>query len=215
MPTRTFYNLPEDKREKLMDAIRSELSRTPVDEISINKIIHAAEIPRGSFYQYFENKGDMLRYLLSEYRILLFDHAHDSLQNNGGDLFLTLIDIFDFTYSFVMKDHVFFKNIFSDIRIDVGFYERAAEESIFHGFTESVAPYVNKALLNICGEADFANMCDMLLLITGEAFASTFFDTSLHNNMRNKYVAKLEILKRGFKRDSKRDLKCVFGTAKK
>ena len=198
MPTKTFYNLPNDKREKLMDAIRAELLCTHVDEISINRIIHAAEIPRGSFYQYFENKGDMLRYLLSDYRVLLFDHACESLQNNGGDLFQTLIGIFDFTYSFVMEDHIFFKNLFSDIRIDVGFYAREADESIFHGFVEKIATHVNKALLNIRSETDFADMCDMVLLITGEAFASTFFDTSRHDSMRKKYITKLEILKRGF-----------------
>jgi len=199
MPTKTFYNLPDDKREKLMDAIRSELSCTSVDEVSINKIIRAAGIPRGSFYQYFENKGDMLRHLLSEYRVLLFGHARDSLRNNGGDLFLMLIDIFDFTYSFVMEDHLFFKNLFSDIRIDVGLYAMEAEGSIFQDFTEKIAHYVNKDLLNIQCETDFTNMCDVLLLVTGETFASTFFDMSRYNNMRNQYIAKLEILKRGFK----------------
>ena len=198
MPTKTFYNLPADKREKLMAAICSELSRAPVDEISINKIVRAAEIPRGSFYQYFENKGDMLRYLLLEYRSLLFDCAHESLKSNGGDLFQMLIDIFDFTYVYVMEDHIFFKNLFSDIRIDIGFYTREATESIFQGLMEEIAPDVNKGQLNVQGEADFGNMCDMLLLITGEAFASTFLDTSQQRSTREKYITKLEILKRGF-----------------
>ena len=205
MPTKTFYNLPTDKREKLMNAIRSELSRAPVDEISINKIIHEAEIPRGSFYQYFENKKDMLHYLLSEYRTLLFDHAHDSLQKNNGDLFQMFIDIFDFTYSFVMEDHIFFKNLFSDIRIDIGFYSREATENIFQGFIEKITPFINKEQLRIKTETDFDNICDMLLLITGEAFASTFFDTTHHDDMRSKYIARLVILRRGFEKKNNKN----------
>ena len=198
MPTKTFYNLPSHKREKLISAIHAELACTPVSALSINKIVHAAEIPRGSFYQYFENKDDMLRYLLSDYRVLLFDHANESLRHNDGDLFQTLIDIFDFTYSFVMEDHLFFKNLFSDIRIDIGFYSRESDESIFQGFLEKITPYVNKSLLHIENETDFTDICDILLLVTGEVFATTFFDTSRHDSMREKYITKLELLKHGF-----------------
>ena len=198
MPTKTFYNLPECKREKLLEAIRRELSRVPVDEVSINKIIRAAEIPRGSFYQYFENKQDMLYYLLSEYRALLFGCARDSLQRNGGDLFQTMVSIFDFTYSYVVEDHLFFQNLFSDIRIDIGFYTRGARENIFQGLIESIAPEISRAQLNIQCEADFNNMCDILLLITGEAFASTFMDTSQQHSIRENYITRLELLKRGF-----------------
>ena len=198
MPTKTFYNLPEDKREKLMAAIRAELSRAPVDEISINKIIHAAEIPRGSFYQYFENKEDMLRYLLADYRVLLFRCAEESLARSGGDLFQTFIDIFDFTYAFVIEDHLFVKNLFADIRMDIGVSARRADDSIFRGFMERIAPLVNKAALNIRDESDFTYMCDMLLLMMAEVFANTFLDTSQHHSIRMKYIAKLEILKRGF-----------------
>ena len=200
MPTKTFFNLPDYKREKLMDAIRTELSRTSVDELSINKIIHTAEIPRGSFYQYFENKNDMLFYLLLDYRVTLFDCARESLQNNGGDLFQTLIDIFDFTYSFVMEDHLFFKNLFSDIRIDLGFLARETDESIFQGFTAQLTPYINETLLDIRQANDLENMCDLLLLVTSDAFATTFLNTSQYLEIRSKYIARLELLKRSFEK---------------
>ena len=52
MPTNTFFNLPPPKREKLLQAAAAEFTRKPYGEVSINRIIQAAEIPRGSFYQY-------------------------------------------------------------------------------------------------------------------------------------------------------------------
>jgi AcrR family transcriptional regulator len=71
MPTKTFFNLTEGKRKKLLKAIHSEFSRVPFGEVSINQIIKAAGIPSGSFYRYFADKQDMLQYLLADYREML------------------------------------------------------------------------------------------------------------------------------------------------
>ena len=49
MPTQTFFNLPPPKREKLLHAAVAEFARRPYGEVSISRIIQAAEIPRGSF----------------------------------------------------------------------------------------------------------------------------------------------------------------------
>ncbi len=65
MPTSTFFNLPSPKRERLLRAAVSEFVQKPFNEVSINRIIRAAEIPRGSFYQYFEDKTDLFRHILS------------------------------------------------------------------------------------------------------------------------------------------------------
>ena len=68
MPTATFFRLPEEKRERLIEACWSELTRVRFNEVSINRIIAAAHIPRGSFYQYFEDKEELIRYLLEDMR---------------------------------------------------------------------------------------------------------------------------------------------------
>ena len=68
MPTSTFYRLPQEKRQKLIDAIHQELLRVPYEEISINKIIQNANISRGSFYQYFADKNDMMQTILGDFQ---------------------------------------------------------------------------------------------------------------------------------------------------
>ena len=60
MPTSTFFRLPEEKRERLMDAAWAEFTSTSFTDASINRIIHSARIPLGSFYQYFQYKEDLL-----------------------------------------------------------------------------------------------------------------------------------------------------------
>ena len=64
MPKQTFFHLPEEKKKRLLEAARVEFSRVPLKDSSIANIVKIAEIPRGSFYQYFESKEDLLRIYL-------------------------------------------------------------------------------------------------------------------------------------------------------
>lgn len=65
MPKDTFLNLSEDKKNKIINAAKKEFSRVPIEEASIKNIVEEAEIARGSFYQYFESKEDLLKYILN------------------------------------------------------------------------------------------------------------------------------------------------------
>jgi AcrR family transcriptional regulator len=62
MPKDTFFNLAKDKQERIMKAIIFEMGNHTYEHININAIIKDAQIPRGSFYQYFEDKDDMYNY---------------------------------------------------------------------------------------------------------------------------------------------------------
>lgn len=59
MPSSTFFRLPPEKQEKLLRAARKEFARVPFADASINRIIQAADISRGSFYMYFRDKGEL------------------------------------------------------------------------------------------------------------------------------------------------------------
>lgn len=72
MPTSTFFRLPEEKRQRLVEAAVAEFTQTRFADVSINRIIQSAHIPRGSFYQYFEDKEDLFRYLMADMREYFF-----------------------------------------------------------------------------------------------------------------------------------------------
>lgn len=61
MPKETFLKLPKEKQEKILEAGKKEFARVAFEETSIKNIIENAKIARGSFYQYFESKEDLLR----------------------------------------------------------------------------------------------------------------------------------------------------------
>ena len=87
MPTSTFFRLPEEKRTRLIEACWDEVSQVRFSEVSINRIISAARIPRGSFYQYFEDKEDLIRYLLEDFREYFISLLRNILVEAEGDVF--------------------------------------------------------------------------------------------------------------------------------
>lgn len=87
MPTSTFFRLPEEKRKRLIEASWTELTRVRFTDVSINRIITTAHIPRGSFYQYFYDKEDLIRYLLEDMRTYFISLLQKVLVQADGDLF--------------------------------------------------------------------------------------------------------------------------------
>ena len=61
MPKETFLNLSKEKQNKILNAAKKEFERVSLEQASIKNIVEEAGIARGSFYQYFESKEDLLR----------------------------------------------------------------------------------------------------------------------------------------------------------
>ena len=95
MPSATFYNLPAEKRERLLRAAREEFSRVPYESASVNRIIRSAGIPRGSFYMYFTDKEELFGHLMDSYGALLERRMGEMLEQREGDLFAAFLDLFD------------------------------------------------------------------------------------------------------------------------
>lgn len=91
MPKKTFYNLNEEKRQKIFKADVREFATRKFSEASLNQIVKAAKIPWGSFYQYFDGKEDLYLYVIEE----ISKYKWDALKQVGvedvdGDFFDTI-----------------------------------------------------------------------------------------------------------------------------
>lgn len=95
MPTSTFFRLPEEKRQRLLEAAQAEFTQTAFSDASINKIIQNAHIPRGSFYQYFEDKADLFHYLMRDMREYFYHALMEILEESNGDLLAVPLRAFD------------------------------------------------------------------------------------------------------------------------
>lgn len=95
MPSATFYNLPAEKRERLLAAARAEFARVPYEDASVNRMIREAGIPRGSFYMYFADKEELFRHLMETYAGMLEEWLGGLLEQNRGDIFAAFLALFD------------------------------------------------------------------------------------------------------------------------
>jgi AcrR family transcriptional regulator len=66
MPKDTFFNLLEDKRKRIIDSAILEFSKVHYNKVTVDSIVNGAQIPKGSFYQYFRNKDDLYQYIFNE-----------------------------------------------------------------------------------------------------------------------------------------------------
>ena len=64
MPKEAFFNLSDKKRDRILDFAIVEFAENPYEAASISKIVREAGISKGSFYDYFENKKDLYKYLV-------------------------------------------------------------------------------------------------------------------------------------------------------
>lgn len=64
---KTFENLPDEKRERVLNEATSEFAEHGYHQASINRIVKRLGIAKGSLFKYFGNKQGLFEYL--------FDHA--------------------------------------------------------------------------------------------------------------------------------------------
>lgn len=91
MPTKTFFNLEQKKQDRIIQAAIDEFSQKNYDHANIATMIKNASIPRGSFYQYFEDKKDLYLYIikiLGESKVKYMSHI---IENKDHMPFLKLI----------------------------------------------------------------------------------------------------------------------------
>lgn len=104
MPKETFYNLPEYKKEVIIRSLRDEFESCPFYESSVVSVIKRANIPRGSFYQYFEDLEESFFTILD----MEISESHDlflkALNDKDGDVFEALS-----AFGPVMVDEIFAK----------------------------------------------------------------------------------------------------------
>ena len=94
MPTKTFFNLPKEKRIRILKAGKKEFSRVPFDKAIIANIAKDADIPRGSFYQYFSSLEDLFTYILEYMYGINKKKFNQYLEENNNDIYKALKERF-------------------------------------------------------------------------------------------------------------------------
>lgn len=202
MPTDTFFRLPESKRETLLRCARQEFARVPYPDASINRIIHSAGIPRGSFYMYFEDKSDLFLYLMDRFVDAFIETVCHLLEEEGGDLFRAFQRLFD-----RLQDRCRAGGresqaaaVIAILRRNAGMpHTMAMGQSYGRRFLSQLLPRLDRARLSLEGEAELENGLRILLSVTLPLLCEGVLAED-PEPVRARYQSYLTILERGMLR---------------
>ena len=200
MPKQTFIKLPIDKKETLIHAAKKEFSRVPLFEASIANIVKEAGIPRGSFYQYFEDKEDLYYFLLDEYSQRLNKRFVSILKKQNGDLMETFIESFEMMLINLqsIESRQFFRNAFLNMnyKSENTLTPEVNQEQLNTRLAEVVA-LVDQEKLNITNEMELIHVLKIMKAITFQNLIQVFAkDLSIEESLRN-YTLEVNLLKKG------------------
>ena len=205
MPKETFLKLSNEKQQKVLDAAKKEFARVPIENVSIKNIVEDADIARGSFYQYFESKEDLLIYILRENSEKLNTKLKDKVKETNGDIFKLYIFLYDsmieeFTNN---PDQELFKQIFINLK--------SSDENVFDLVRKTkpqdIIEYyeqIDKNNLKIENHEDLVIICDMLNVITRRALIKNFKNKS-KEDCRKMFLKEIEYLKYGIEKKEEKD----------
>lgn len=199
MIKQTFYNLPETKRERIYQAIKTEFDRVPLDKISINSIIKEANISRGSFYQYFDDKGDLYDIFADRIMDSIKECFTNTLVKYKGDLFATMEEVMSqhFTKVSQPKAKSQMQKFVPGVSVNAkSILDRICERSITY-FNELIPNIDTRKFSFDNSQEDIRILFEMLMSISKNAIFDVLFmdiDTDEAIKILNK---KLKIIKNG------------------
>lgn len=85
LPKETFFNLPPDKRERVIDAALDEFAERSYHDARVTAIAENAGIAKGSFYQYFEDKKDLFKYIIGLVADKKLEYINKDMMENMQD----------------------------------------------------------------------------------------------------------------------------------
>jgi TetR/AcrR family transcriptional regulator len=84
----TFQNLPTDKQERILDGALSEFADKGYARASLNSLVAALGIAKGSIFQYFRDKAGLFSHVFNFAVDLVKNHLRDVRdQTRGRDVF--------------------------------------------------------------------------------------------------------------------------------
>lgn len=200
MPKQTFFNLDEDKRDTLIDALKKEFSRVNVHEASISNIVKHAQIPRGSFYQYFDDKEDAFLYVLESYGRVNKAWLMTYLKETQGDLFETSARLFRrLLENYSSTDHYqLFRHAFLNMnhKIEQAFTSDKLKDDLQQNM-EELAQYIDESQLMIETKDELFHLLKIIKAVTFHNFIETFAHQLSIDEACQQYQLELTMLKRG------------------
>lgn len=200
MIKKTFYNLPYEKRKRITDAVIKEFMERPNEKVSINRIIKTAEISRGSFYQYFDDKVDLIEIITKTMFEESSNKAKEILKLSCGDLFVMYIKMFDYfgDYSSQKQTMKIMRNIVDSFKANDDLVSEYLKNRFNMAFTNNeIYTMVDRQNLKFQDNESVKCLIEILTQVLKNAIFDVFVAGSDREEVRERLIKKIDIIKQG------------------
>lgn len=200
MIKKTFYNLPYEKRKRITDAVIKEFMERPNEKVSINRIIKTAEISRGSFYQYFDDKVDLIEIITKTIFEESSNKAKEILKLSCGDLFVMYIKMFDYfgDYSSQKQTMKIMRNIVDSFKANDDLVSEYLKNRFNIALSNSeIYLMVDRQNLKFQDNESVKCLIEILTQVLKNAIFDVFVAGSDREEVRERLIKKIDIIKQG------------------
>lgn len=195
MPTSAFFNLSTSKKEEILKAAKEEFANNLYEDASINKIIKSIDMPRGTFYLYFENKEDIYSYIFEDYVKTLDNVFIKNLKASNGNIFNMYIKAFDFVTNKSNKEITTLINKFF-LNINSKQLECAIPKKGKRNLHEEIKKNINYDVIKL-DESEVYTLISILMPIFFHNVASVYRAPTYKDKIKEHYINQINIIKKG------------------
>jgi len=195
MPKPLFFQLPKEKQEAIRQAAFDEFSSAMFSDASINHIVQVANIARGSFYLYFDDKLDVYLYttqrLLEQQSELFLAYILDNEPDDIFGLYRSLLMFTIETFSNDMSQYM--KNLYLGMNYEIWTFikskQRQLKEKVF-----SELPSITTITWRIQVTPPSEPLIDLLELIQRDLIVSMIVNELSKDEILSMYESRIDLL---------------------
>ncbi len=197
MASERFWRLPPEKQKAIYEAAIEEFIRIPFEKVSINKIIQKAGISRGSFYTYFEDKRELLSFVLEDTKTQWLNFCENYLKKSGGDFWGMMEAMLDKAIEFCRVNDVFRfrQNLMMYQEFTV--MEMPSKKETAKMVRSRLHPLVDHSIFREETEEYFAMVMEQSLFTVFSSIACYYKNPQAEKEIKEDYQKKINILRYG------------------
>ena len=192
----TFFNLPEAKRLKILKSAREEFTENELYKSRVSNIIKNAGIPRGSFYQYFEDLDDLYYYVIED----VFDHMFsvgEKYAEDTSDLFEFSVNSFEYDYDAYTNDkrHQFMMNVMKSISMNEAYVQVHNKKR--KDYILGILRKFDLSKVKLTNEEELIKMYQMIQDVKRNVIRKSLIDNLSKEEAKKEIYFYIDILKHG------------------
>lgn len=195
MPTKTFFNLPKEKKIRILKAGKKEFSRVPLEKAVIANIAKDAGIPRGSFYQYFQSLEDLFAYIIEYLYGLSKRKFENYLKENNNDIYEALkVKFANELEKLTKEENKQFRINTMNILFEENKYPKEFINCIFTKSSNLDLGFFPEEYQN----SKFSDVVDLLKIVSDNCLQQYLTSTVSKDKIKEDYNKYIDFLKVGF-----------------